>query len=422
MSFKRYPLFSLAIIAPLFFAATALAWAGPTASAPGSNTAAPINVGSVSQVKTGGIWASSVGSDSGYCIGASCISSWPVAGATTWLTNGSSIYYSAGKVGVGTSNPNRGLDISTNGGSDGVTIGQDTDNSETIQGYIDGQWAARTTYASGCCNLLKIQPDIGDTQIGPSVKVTHAGLLTASTAGIGTTNPGTMLQVGNGGDGWASGFTIQSNYPTIYLRDVDGRGAMIHNNGDMLYVLRACTTTGVATNANDWCAYNSRWPLSINLDTNDATFGGNIDNRGSVMYSNRYYDDDPSYYVDSNSDSQMNIVYANQFLYRSDVRLKKDIQPLTGTLDQVLSLQPVSFLWKDASLSTSTQIGFIAQQVQKVVPQLVSTNPSTGMEAVDYARVTPLLVGSVQTLNQKIDAQQQEIDQLKADIAALKKR
>jgi uncharacterized small protein (DUF1192 family) len=149
---------------------------------------------------------------------------------------------------------------------------------------------------------------------------------------------------------------------------------------------------------------------------------GTIDNRGSVMYSNRYYDDDPNYYIDSNVDSQMNVVYANQFLYRSDERLKKDIQPLHGTLDQVLSLQPVSFLWKDPTLATSTQIGFIAQQVEKVVPQLVSTNPSTGMEAVDYARVTPLLVGSVQALNQKIDAQQQEIDQLKADIAALKKR
>lgn len=86
------------------------------------------------------------------------------------------------------------------------------------------------------------------------------------------------------------------------------------------------------------------------------------------------------------------------------------------------SLHPVTFGWKNVKLDQGQQIGFIAQEVQKVVPEIVSKNASTTMLSVDYAHITPLLVGSVQELNQKIDQQQQEIDALKAEIRALENK
>jgi hypothetical protein len=131
----------------------------------------------------------------------------------------------------------------------------------------------------------------------------------------------------------------------------------------------------------------------------------------------------PGYPLDVNG-----AVRASAFYYSSDERLKTNIATIASStaLADVLALNPVTFNWKNPAMGTSTQIGFIAQEVQKVVPEIVSTNASTTMESVDYARVTPLLVGSVQELDQKIEdqqtqinTQQQEIDTLTAEIQAL---
>jgi hypothetical protein len=124
-----------------------------------------------------------------------------------------------------------------------------------------------------------------------------------------------------------------------------------------------------------------------------------------------------------------NSIYASAFLYNSDVRLKKDIHPLSGTLEKVLAIEPVTYYWKDPSRGFGLQIGFIAQNVQKVAPEIVHTDASTTLLSIDYARTTPLLVGAVQELNQKIsdqqseiDAQQHEIDRLESEIDSLKKK
>jgi hypothetical protein len=104
---------------------------------------------------------------------------------------------------------------------------------------------------------------------------------------------------------------------------------------------------------------------------------------------------------------------AQAYYYFSDERLKKNIEPIKDALAKIIALQGVTFNWKDPASGTGTQLGFIAQQVEKVVPDLVNTDPTTGMKAVDYARVTPLLVNAVQE-------QQKQIDDLKAEVEALK--
>ena len=66
----------------------------------------------------------------------------------------------------------------------------------------------------------------------------------------------------------------------------------------------------------------------------------------------------------------------------------------------------MTYHWIDPNKGTDNQIGFIAQDVQKVIPEVVHTDPSTTYESVDYAKFAPVLVGSIQELNAKVDAQQ----------------
>jgi hypothetical protein len=99
---------STAVFATVFTAGVVIAWTGPTLTAPSGNVSTPLNVTATSQVKAGGLWAASVGSDSGYCIGASCISVWP---SPQLLTSGTSAYYNTGNVGVGTTTPGTILSV-----------------------------------------------------------------------------------------------------------------------------------------------------------------------------------------------------------------------------------------------------------------------------------------------------------------------
>ena len=75
----------------------------------------------------------------------------------------------------------------------------------------------------------------------------------------------------------------------------------------------------------------------------------------------------------------------------SYVRLKRDIQPLENFLEKVLKLRSVSYFWKDQSFDSTKQVGFIAQEVEKVFPELVKTD-SKGFKAMSYSQlVSPFI-------------------------------
>ncbi len=81
---------------------------------------------------------------------------------------------------------------------------------------------------------------------------------------------------------------IRNASPTVYLQDTDGRSAMIHNNSNLLYILRGC-----GNDTQGWCTYsNGYWPLQINLENNDAIFGGNVNAFGYFYNSDRRFKED----------------------------------------------------------------------------------------------------------------------------------
>jgi len=109
--------------------------------------------------------------------------------------------------------------------------------------------------------------------------------------------------------------------------------------------------------------------------------------------------------------------------FHSDIRLKKNIKRIedSTSLSQVMQLNPVSYEWKENTPSSlrknypeGRQIGLIAQEVQKYIPEVVKTEPLYDKEykGIDYGRLVTVLIGAVQE-------QQKQITELKQKVAAL---
>jgi hypothetical protein len=108
----------------------------------------------------------------------------------------------------------------------------------------------------------------------------------------------------------------------------------------------------------------------------------------------------------------------------SDARLKKNILPIENALSSLVLLKGVSYDWNrtenpDLGLSDARQLGLIAQDVEKVLPLAVSEGPG-GFKAVDYNKITPVLIEAVKEQQKTIESQKSEIDALKSELAQIK--
>lgn len=117
------------------------------------------------------------------------------------------------------------------------------------------------------------------------------------------------------------------------------------------------------------------------------------------------------------------------FANYSDRTLKQDIAPLTGTLDRLLSLHGYSFRYTEEAISKKhalkgTQLGLMAQEVQRVFPDWVDTD-NEGKLMVTERATTALMVEALRDLREEkdaqIDAQKKEIESLRARLEAIEK-
>jgi hypothetical protein len=109
------------------------------------------------------------------------------------------------------------------------------------------------------------------------------------------------------------------------------------------------------------------------------------------------------------------------WLTNSDVRYKKNIYTLEGCLEKVMAMRGVSFELRNDSLNigaTRKNIGFIAQELENVVPEVVVTG-SDGYKAVAYDKITAVLTEAIKEQQQQIESQQKEIDDLKTVVNRL---
>lgn len=114
----------------------------------------------------------------------------------------------------------------------------------------------------------------------------------------------------------------------------------------------------------------------------------------------------------------------------SDERWKRNIQPLKSSLEKIALLQGVSYEWKieeypDVGMPEGKQIGLVAQEVEKVLPELVPEDKD-GYKGVSYSKLTAVLVEAVKELKAENERQrmenkrqQKEIEELRAWVREL---
>ena len=100
-------------------------------------------------------------------------------------------------------------------------------------------------------------------------------------------------------------------------------------------------------------------------------------------------------------------VYMNtgstSFTSTSDANLKKNIKPSTDSLNKIMNLKPCTFDWKH---NDKKEIGFIAQEVEEVYPELVDENETidgSKYKGIKMSGLIPEIVNSLRELNNECD-------------------
>jgi hypothetical protein len=224
----------------------------------------------------------------------------------------------------------------------------------------------------------------------------------------------------NAGRSWADGTTaLTSASQSVYI----GSGAMGYNNSDVNSIVIGYLAKGIGANSvvlgNDSIITTAlKGSVGIGTTTPDAIlniFGttstllriATSTNQGILVIG---ADGNASFGGTITSNSLLGgatnlTVDANGTIIRdtSDINLKEGISPITGALEKVMQLQGVTFNWKDkAKYGTQQEIGFVAQQVEGVIPQLVSSGGT--YKSLKYTNMTALLAQAIKEQQLQITA------------------
>ena len=204
----------------------------------------------------------------------------------------------------------------------------------------------------------------------------------------------------------------------FYGRSVHGQYSNLYRMGGVYFTwdsdsygtnFNHSITSSYGGTYGDDMTINSYHHLRINIDSNnnnsDEKFeiGNNTTGTGNVRFR----------VLGTGAVYAANDVVA--FYSFSDKRLKTDIKPTTDNLEKILKLKPIEYRWKDGGRDGKKEIGLIAQEVEKIVPEVVRENnrlsddDETLYKQVDYEHLVSTLIGAVQE-------QQKQINELKSII------
>ena len=261
---------------------------------------------------------------------------------------------SDGKVGIGTVSPSTQLHVSNTGGIE-LRLDADTNNSGQedcfIRFYTDGQ--------------------------------TQQGI-----AGMDNNNSSTLF---SGNTENAMVFGTVSNLPTLFATNNTER-MKINSGGD----IEVAAASGSEFKVN-----------STGSGGNDVGLSTKLPGYSANLYSNFFSSGNNIYFVLGGS--YVGYIASNGSYNPSDERLKENVTDLTGSLDKIKQLRGVNFTWKDSNRGVGNNIGFIAQEVESVIPEVVGDGglPSTDdgqspMKNVSYEHIVPHLVEAIKELEARV--------------------
>lgn len=240
--------------------------------------------------------------------------------------------------------------------------------------------------------------------------------------GIGTTAPTAKLNLVGGGIRIADGFPNNTTRPalnnsTIGSYEIRGVGSgasgSTQADGADDGFLRLSAGGGSNTNAQasiDLSGFSNVADMVSNIVMRTAgTERLRVDNAGNVGIGTTA----PTTRLFVNGD-----ITANSIAGTSDIRFKTNIRPVVNALDKVKALRGVYYNWNqkafpEKEFGAQNELGFIAQEVEKIVPEIVTKDKTKDeYRSVKYDKLVALLV-------EAIKEQQKQIDSLKIKVNKL---
>jgi hypothetical protein len=203
--------------------------------------------------------------------------------------------------------------------------------------------------------------------------VISAGIITATSGGI-VTYFGDGSKLSNTGSSISTNTTNQAQFITY----VTGTGS---TSG------LGVTTTGLVFNPS-----SNSLGIGTTNPTSKLTVQGNISVSGFSTFSGNVF--------------VSGIITATDYDSASDIRLKENIQKIDNPIDKIIRIEGVTFDWKSNNKSS---MGVIAQNIEKVLPQLVNGGDS---KTVNYNGIIGLLIECVKTQQEQIDNLNRRLDDL----------
>lgn len=128
-----------------------------------------------------------------------------------------------------------------------------------------------------------------------------------------------------------------------------------------------------------------------------------------------------TYYTSSVSIRNGNSVYASGGFYESsDERLKTISDSISVNLEDLQNLRKIYYVWNDDK-SKKNQIGLVAQEVQKLYPELVEVDENTGLLSLAYDKLSVVALAAIDKLHEEMCSLQKKNTELEDRINKLEK-
>jgi hypothetical protein len=294
-----------------------------------------------------------------------------------------------GNVGIGTSSPDAKLEVTGSTNSDLFSLEGAGTSMKLIAESGDASSANVMTYRIGMEYLGTYTNGFIDFYRGGGGTDGYLTFGTSGTEKMRIDGSGNVLIGGTSASG--HGFNLEVLNDHAYVKGPDGWDG----NGDKAIVALG---SGVS-NESFGCGYV--YGTGLVLSTYKLSGGGDF---GSSTQNSL---------VITDTVGQAKFINDVVAFATSDKRLKENVKPLDSALDKVLQINGVEFDWIDGKDEHGNNVhgneghdvGVIAQEIEKVLPEVVHTRDN-GYKAVKYEKIVPLLI-------QAIKEQQQQIEELK---------